>query len=387
MSKLKIKVLFLTNIPSPYMVGYLNELGKYVDLTVVFEKACDSSRPDSWQKLLNQVNFAHTVLRGKAVSSVVYGDNEGSAPDDKAFSPSVIKYLNKAYDFIIVANPCTPTGITAILWMRIRHISYSIQSEGGIPGDGKSFKEKVKRFLMKRADWYFSTCDLDDKYFIQYGATTDRIRRYPFASIKEEDLPKKMIDEASKKEFKNALRIDTPIFILSVGRSVYVKGWDVLLNAIPIIKSNNVTVGFVGGLCTEEYKKIIDNNSITNARFIDNVDFEELRKYYSAADIFVLPTRSDTWGLVVNEAMAFGLPVITTDMCVAGNALITEGVNGFLVPTENPKLLAEKVNYLIKNKVDRNRISYNNFCAMRKWTYEEMGRVMGKHIEEIVGNL
>ena len=62
-----------------------------------------------------------------------------------------------------------------------------------------------------------------------------------------------------------------------------------------------------------------------------------------------MPTRSDTWGLVINEAMTFGLPVITTDMCVAGNALINDYENGFVVPTENFKILAEKIDYILQN--------------------------------------
>lgn len=54
-----------------------------------------------------------------------------------------------------------------------------------------------------------------------------------------------------------------------------------------------------------------------------------------AADIFVHPTREDIWGLVVNEAMAKGLPVITTDRCVAGLELIKNESVGRIVPVEN----------------------------------------------------
>ena len=109
-----LKILFLTNIPSPYMVGYLNELGKYCSLSVIFEKECDLTRPENWKNLLDNTNFESTVLTGCSINQRIYGDKMDSAPDDKALSLSVIKYIQKSYDFIIVANPCTPTGIVAI---------------------------------------------------------------------------------------------------------------------------------------------------------------------------------------------------------------------------------------------------------------------------------
>ena len=53
-----------------------------------------------------------------------------------------------------------------------------------------------------------------------------------------------------------------------------------------------------------------------------------------ASDLFVLPTREDIWGLVINEAMSFGLPIITTRKCIAGTELITDGENGYLLEAD-----------------------------------------------------
>ena len=379
----KFKVLYLTNIPSPYMVGYLNEFGKYVDLLVVFEKAYDSTRPDSWQHLLDNTRFENVILSGKSVSKKLYGDNMGSAPDDKALSFGVVKYLRREYDEIIVANPCTPTGIIAITYMKMHGISYSIQSEGGIPGSGKGFKERLKFFLMNKADHYFSTCDLDDQYFITYGAKKEEIYRYPFASISEKDLPSKILSKEEKEQFKSELGITYKQMILTVGRSVYVKGFDILLKSVKNL-SDDTCVFFVGGLCTDEYREIIRDSSLKNVYFVDNVEAQELRKYYCAADLFVLPTRSDTWGLVINEAMTFGLPVITTDKCVAGDALIENGKNGYIVSIENEKELRTKIDYLLENKDIADKCGEENFAKMRTWTFEEMGKVMYNNILSIM---
>ena len=90
-----------------------------------------------------------------------------------------------------------------------------------------------------------------------------------------------------------------------------------------------------------------------SADLIDNVTIcefkkaEELESYYRAADVFVLPTREDIWGLVVNEAMAYGTPVVTTERCGSGLAMIKNGINGFIVPVDDSGCLADRISETI----------------------------------------
>lgn len=380
----RVNVLYLTNIPSPYMVGYLNELGKYCSICVVFEKAYDSTRPESWRNLLENTNFQYHILNGMRVTNKIYGDKKmQTAPDDKALSFKVCKYISRDYDFIISCNPCTPTGMIAIAYMQIKNIPYSIQSEGGFPGSGKGIKEWMKYCLMHKAKFYFSTCDMDDLYFIKYGAEKEQIRRYPFASIYEKDLPTKMVNSDEKRKIKEKLGITEKLVILYVGRSVYFKGVDILLKAYGTINID-AALYCIGGKCTEEYQRIIEEYNTQGVHFVDNIEFSILKQYYMAADVFVLPTRNDTWGLVINEAMTYGLPIITTDMCVAGNALIKNKVNGFIIKSESVDELADAIQALVCNEDLRESMGRKNYELIHEWTLENMGEIMWKNIKEIV---
>ena len=72
--------------------------------------------------------------------------------------------------------------------------------------------------------------------------------------------------------------------------------------------------------------------------------------YYKAADVFVLPSREDIWGLVVNEAMACGTPVISTDKCGAALAMIKCGFNGSVISANEPVVLQKKINEILQSE-------------------------------------
>ena len=130
--------------------------------------------------------------------------------------------------------------------------------------------------------------------------------------------------------------------VLTVGQFIHRKGFDILLKAHQY-NDDDVALIIIGGSPTEEYLKIIKDYNLKNVYFIEFQKKSVLAQYFKAADLFVLPTREDIWGLVINEAMGYGLPVITTENCVAGIELIEDGINGYIVPNEDVKELSEKM--------------------------------------------
>jgi glycosyltransferase involved in cell wall biosynthesis len=96
----------------------------------------------------------------------------------------------------------------------------------------------------------------------------------------------------------------------------------------------------------------------------------------------VLPTREDIWGLVVNEAMACGLPIITTDRCIAGLELISDGTNGYIVPVEDKKELAKKINAVLSDENKRRAMGIRSLDTINAYTIESM---MDRHINILKG--
>lgn len=366
-----MKILWLTNIPSPYRIEFFNELGQHCDLSVLFEREGSSERDKSW------LRYECTSFNGV----IMKGLNLGI---DKAIAPGVIKYIkNNKYDHIVVSNPLTPTGILAIEYLRLNKIDYSIETDGAFPGSGQSLKEVIKKYILKEAKCYFSTAEVHDQYYIKYGADSKNIIRYPFTSIKEIEVLDKPLEREEKLVYRDMLKMKEDKIVLSVGRFVHLKGFDVLLKACQTL-GENVGIYIVGGQITKEYYELKNDLGLVNVHFIDFKNKEELSVFYKASDLFVLPTRQDAWGLVVNEAMSFGLPIITTDRCVAGLQLIENDRNGYIVPVENDIALADSIKNILSNTELMKYMSEENIKKIKEYTIEKMVKTHIQVFEGIV---
>lgn len=356
----KIEVLWITNIPSPYRVDFFEGLGQKVDLTVLFEKSKSDERDDSWiQDSFN--NFQAIILNGINIRT------------DSSFNFKVRKYLKQAkkYDYIVVSNPLTITGMYCIQYLKNHKLLFYIETDGGFPKEGNGFKERIKRYFIGSAQGWLSTAKIHEQYYLQYGADKEKIFKYPFTSVKAEDVLEKPVSNSEKAYLRTELGIKQEKMILAVGQFIPRKGFDLLLKVAGNL-DNNIAVVLLGGEATEEYLQIIEQQQLRNVCFPGFIKKNDIQKYYRAADMFVLPTREDIWGLVINEAISAGLPVITTDKCIAGTELIVQKKNGFLVPVDDEEKLLEAIQIIIENDSFIKSMSAESLKIARQYTIEKM---------------
>lgn len=355
------KILFITNIPAPYRIDFYNELGKYFDLTVLFEAkgASDQGIKFNWNydKI---VNFKAIFLSD--------GDIKERKVDWKIF-----KYLKKnEYDEIVVTNYSYFTEMAAIIYLKLFRVPYYMETDGGIIRDENLLKRIYKRFLVSGAKGYFSPSESSDEYLNFYGANKERIYRYPFTSLKEKDVLDKPVTEVEKKQLRKKLLVKEKYMILGVGQFIHRKGWDILIEASKALNSD-YGIYIVGGTVGEKYKELASKTN-TPIYFLEFKEKEELAEYYKSADLFVLPTREDIWGLVINEALAYSLPVITTNHCVAGVELIKNDENGRLVNSEDYNELANSIIDVIHSNTHK-QMPVKALDSIRNHTIEKMAIV------------
>ena len=365
-----MKVFYYCNYPSPYYVGFLNELGKLCELTVVFERGASSERDDSW-KTFSAPNI-HSLMILHGIHTSV----------DMAFCPQIIRVLKQEkYDAIVIHDPASPTGIWLSAYLKRHHIPFAFQSEGGFPGDGKSsLKERVKRVVYSGAHLYLSAPGPEQCFFAAYGAPASNTVYYPFASFYQKEILDWPKTRDEKMAIRSRLGVTEEKVIVSVGAIIPRKAHDVLIKAVKELpKSTGVYI--ISGPATKPLQALIDQYQLTNVHFVDFMPKERLWHYYQMADFLVVPTRYDTWGLFVNEAMANGLPVITTKRCAAGLELIQDGRNGFLTDVDDVPGLTEKITYLLEHPEACQKMAENNLEAIRPYSFEHQAEVTIQALE------
>ena len=353
------KILFTSNIPVPYRVQFFNELGKYVDLTVTFERTTAKTRNSNWLSLKAE-NFKAVTLKGVSLG------------DDLAFCPSIIDVVQKGnYDLIVVGIYYSPTGILLTEYLKHKKIKYAFSGDGANIKKENWLKYKIKSRLQGGASLYLVSSNLSIDSLAHYGIEKSLIRKYPFSSLTTCDILPEPVNDELRLLLRKKLNIKEDYIIIGVGRYLFWKKWDVLIEATRKLKGS-VGLYIVGGDPRGTYLEKFVSDGYNYVHFVNFKQKDELSEYYMASDVFVLPSSHDVWGLVVNEAMAKGLPVISTPKTTAAVELIESGINGYITPVGDVVALSSALEKLQGNKDLRFSMSVANLKKIKNYTIENM---------------
>lgn len=180
------------------------------------------------------------------------------------------------------------------------------------------------------------------------------------------------------KEFKYSLKFNRTKKerkILFVGSLVPVKGVKYLIESMKAIKNNysNVQLVIIGdGTEKHELEKLVVEFGLSDCvSFVGKVPNHKVSQYMIESDIFVLPSLSEGFGIVLLEAMASGLPIVASN--VGGiPSLVQNEINGFLVESRNPERISEKVLLLFDNEELMIKISENNKKIVEQYDWEKV---------------
>jgi glycosyltransferase involved in cell wall biosynthesis len=188
------------------------------------------------------------------------------------------------------------------------------------------------------------------------------------------------VPESVKAALRAKLDLGANKIVLCLARLEDGKGIDYLIKAFARVNPADAVLVLAGdGSLRERLQALAQEQGIQEkTRFAGYVPPEDTLPYYAIAHLFVLPsvttaTVKETWGVVVNEAMNQGVPIVATEAVgAAAGGLVRSGVNGFVVPERDTGALAQAIGQILTDATLRKEMARQARHAIAEWNNERM---------------
>lgn len=312
-----------------------------------------SHRIDRWlmRYIANkfQRRLADYVIKNRVDAVISYDTNSSVLFDIlERKVPDVIKIMDNAHPNRHFLNKSYKDN-----WEAVGNFGSTLEACGYITDEkvAKTFGEEVKK-----ADYHIVASTYSKQALMYEGISPDYIFKLPYG-VDENKFVGKTLSYTS--DYLN---------VLFIGEVNQRKGINQILQVAKHIHAQGFNFNIVGGgfeTASKEYSKYNDY-----VNYLGRVSFETLLYQLKDNHVFLFPTMGEGFGLVLLEAMAAGLPVITTPNC-AGYDIVVDDENGFIVPVGDEKAIEEKLIWMKEHPNELKRMSDNAISTARKYTWRK----------------
>ena len=342
-----MKVVIVTNIPAPYRIN-VYELLKSNDYNVFFCSKNEGNR--SWDS--KKLNFKHIFLSEKVKNS---GDNFTFIHNNL----NVIRYLNFVKPDVVITCGFNPTYLYAFLWSLLKRKKHICMSDSSFFSEKKlSIAHKlIRSFVYKFSSSFIVASDSGKKLLNSYNIPGSKIFKSHLCANNAIFNCYKSFDDRSFDIMFSGQFHERKLPFLFVEVCVNLK------KSFP-----NLKVLLIGdGPLKDDVLFLLKSHSI-NFDYAGFVSQDKLPAYYSNCKILLFTTRMDPWGVVANESMAAGTPVITTPFAGVSEELVINDFNGYICST-SAELWCEKACQYLNNPDLWSQHSIRCIDKVKDYTY------------------
>lgn len=358
-----MKVAFVTYAAAPYRSKQFELFAKTsaLDVYYISKKMVDRK----WTIDTANNSYTETKLDVTLDTKIIGTLNKG------------LKNIVKSHDVIFIGGYSSLSYIVLSILCKIYQKPSVIIFDGVSPKKidqtGGFFKNFFKKIVINNSSAVFGNGEVAKLFFKKnynyQKPIIPQILTSDVSSIKKYENDKQSIRHLYRKKFD--IGGDTTVLVYS-GRLLDRKNILGIISAIKELPNLNIHLLILGGGSLEEEKKLQEkaaeeNVQLTITGFIS--DQSLLFQMYYIGDIFVLASYDEPWGLVINEAMAAGLPVLASNECGASLDLVLENQNGFVFDADDTKGLAEKIEFVITKNLFQ-VFGDNSKKIIEDWTFE-----------------
>lgn len=348
------KIIIVTNIPNQYRIPLFNEVSKQfadagLTLKILFGSLGYARRQNKID--MKECRFAYEVLNSSAFD---LGDTEKTY-----FTYSgLMKAIRREQPDAIIAGGFSV--VTMRLWLRsfFRKTNYIIWS-GSIHRAGyydSWIRRMIRKLVTQRASAYIAYGSKAKEYLMDLGAAEKKI----FISMNTVDTT---FFSQRTDEIRTSLPVSAKFHFTYVGFITARKNLWKLMEAVKKLAA--MRTDFVIDLVGDGEDKVMFENFVREnglgqfVHFAGFVQKSEVPQWLARSSCFVFPSEYDIWGLVVNEAMAAGLPCIASLKSGVTTDLVIDGETGFAVDFSDAEIVCEKMNWMIDHLPDSKQIGEN----------------------------
>lgn len=387
-----LRVAVLSELPTPYRWPLLQRVAAdpALDVTVLYYARAESDR-DWGLDVRDGGERPRTEFLPGRVFHV-----RGRRSLYFHWNPGIRRRLAAGgFDVVVVPGWSMPTSLAAVLWCRSHATPYVLFSETNALRPRSWVKRTAKRVLLRTvvggASAWLATGTLSRDYLVAHGA--DPLRVHRFANTPDVAALAAAVDAARSRRAAVRDALDTPqdaVVTVFVGRLIGAKDPATLLAAWEILerRADAPWLWIVGdGPEAKTLRERCDRSNLRRVRFAGARRPSELPEVWAAADLFVLPSVHEPWGVVVNEAMAAGLPLVLSDRVGAAADLLVSDTapagagspaafagegppNGRLVAAGDADAFASAVGAIAGDPALRARMGAASRARIAGWTYE-----------------
>lgn len=395
----RYRVAFLASHPTQYQAPMLRYLTRAEALDVTALYLSDlSTRSYHDAGFSREIEWGVPLLEGYGSTFVPAVGRTDHLSPLRPFSYGLGRRLRAGrFDALVVPGYAHQAFVRAIFVAKALGIKVFLRGESHL----KSHPRGTARLLAKKAgltglfgllDGFLAIGSLNREYYLHYGVSGERIFSMPYSVdnnfFRESIRAARQGREQLRREL--GLRSARPVILFASKFQEHKRAMDVL-QAYARLSADGRTepdadLVFVGD--GEERPHIERSARDLGWRSIKVVGFKnqtELPRFYDLCDVFVLPSRFETWGLVVNEVMNAGKPVIVSDQVGCGPDLVTDGGNGYVFPVGDVGSLAGRMRRLIDDPQLRRRMGRASLARVAGWSFAADLEGLREALDRVVG--
>jgi glycosyltransferase involved in cell wall biosynthesis len=378
----RIRLALVTASPVPYKVELYRRLAAHpeLDFTVIFMSDAGIRPADagyghriSWDTDLIE-GYQSIFLRRSGANP-----NEANAPPFFAYRDfDIVGRLWKGrYDVVWLWGYNYLTHQLAALTQILRGGLILFGEDQTLLRPRPAWKVIVKKFglpFLFRHGLALYVGSENYRWFQEYGVPAERLYYTPYAVDNDSfrRSAERLTPQKHRLRGEFGIRPDAGPVILMTARLIPEKQPLLLLEAFRRVQEKRrCTLLMVGsGVQEQAIRGEVRDKGIRDVVLAGFMNQREIAKAYAVADVFVLVSKSETWGLVVNEAMNFGLPIVVSDKVGSARDLVEDGVNGFIVSSNDPDELAGRLELLVDSAELRTEFGRASTGRIEKFCYE-----------------